>query len=517
MEVDAIMARGKDASFYHFKSIELMPDIPHLKVPDYKTLSKEFRKTFADQKSGILRYSENGHPVFGAYLQSNSNEMVTWGILAVGEWLCSNNTDWIAPTYPDFYDKNHGIYLNSPQKTKIEYWYLFYVNTLAGAVLRTLYVKNSQAVLRMGSSADSLFSLAQRIDYNFNDQGYDFKMGKPFTHRDIFRQPDSIAGYAYNMLFAALQAGRSEYLAESKKAIHRYENFSHNPWYEIPNGSAGVLASSWLNAHGFPTDVKKAAGFVFDHEEGPLQIGCWGKEAINGLMMGWRGESRQYALSSAYSMETLMPMQFLLPSVKYCPPLADAVAKYMLNALSSFQLFFAKGTEPLYETKAELNAAIPYEKLEKIRDGHMPAACGDFWGHRSVYGAGYLSWLDALVTETTDSNIYAYDLSITDWLAERVYPVYLLRNPYGKAINVSFFPSDIWENKCPELYKGNHLQDVCLWNMQNKQILSENAEKLSVTLVEGEAVIIALLPKGVKPEKKGKMICAGNVELCAEF
>ena len=99
---------------------------------------------------------------------------------------------------------------------------------------------------------------------------------------------------------------------------------------------------------------------------------------MTGLMMGWRGETRELAMSSAYSMETLMPVQFLLPTVRYCPALAEAAAKFVRCVLSNFQLFYADGSKPLFETQPDLTHDIPYEKLVSEMNGHTPACLRRF-------------------------------------------------------------------------------------------------------------------------------------------
>ncbi len=251
-----------------------MPDIPQLPVPDYKGLNREFRNALLNPANSAFRYDENHHPNFAAYLCSNSNEMVTWGILAIGEWLCARNTDWIRSMYYyDFFSEELKLYLNAHNATQSEYWYLFYANTLASSVARTLFEKDSEVFARMAQASDSMIALAKKINYDFNDQGYDFPIGKSFTNADIFRQSDSIAGFAYNTLFAALQADHREYLTESAKTIGMYQEFQANPRYEISNGSAGILAAAWLNVHGHKNGIHKIAGYVFDHDEGPLQTG----------------------------------------------------------------------------------------------------------------------------------------------------------------------------------------------------------------------------------------------------
>ncbi|MBN1776758.1 MAG: hypothetical protein JW811_01425 [Clostridiales bacterium] len=489
-----------------------MPDYPALPVPDYAELNRKFRDALMNPDNEILRYAPNGHPIFGAYLKLDSNELVTWGILAVGEWLAGRDAGWIAVTYADFFVQETGLYMNSPGSTASEFWYLFYVNTLAGAVLCTLYPNDMKARERIGSSADAMKRMAEKVRYDFNHQGYLFDKNMPFTDRPEFRQPDSIAGYAYNMLFAALKADRPQYLSESVRALGLYQAFAENPWYEIPNGSEGLMAASWLNAHGHALDVKKMAGWVFDYEHGPMQTGKWGDEEIDGLMMGWRGETRQLAMRSAYSMETLMPIQFLLPSVRYCPALADTVAKFVRCVLSNFQLFYADGSKPLYETQPELTHDIPYEKLVREMDGRMPAACGDFCGARSVYGAGYLYWLEALARPTDDPDIFALDLSLTDWLADRKYPVFLLRNPAVTARTVRFAPASVWQTVRPELYTGDDLACV-LWELPSGQNLGKQAGSASLTVPPGSTRIAALLPEGLTPVPSGGFRTAGGAEL----
>jgi len=196
---------------FKFKAIEQMPDIPQLPVPDYKRLSLEFRNALLNPANRAFWYDENHHPNFAAYVGGNSSEMVTWGVIAIGEWLCAEDTDWIRSTYYDFFSEELGLYLNARNTTQSEYWYSFYVNALASAVAKTLFEKDAKSFARIAQSADSMVAMAKKVNCDFNDQGYDFSIGKPFTNADIFRQPDSIAGFAYNMLFAALQmAGRTE-------------------------------------------------------------------------------------------------------------------------------------------------------------------------------------------------------------------------------------------------------------------------------------------------------------------
>ena len=495
----------------HFPDVDLMPDFPALPVPSLHELNERFRKALMDPANGILRQDEQGNPIFGAYIGSDSNELITWAIITLGEWFTGRDASWLTRTWPTFFYQQAQVYMNAPRSIEIELWYLFYTNTLCGAMQRVLFPQDDEVRRRFGASADSLQRMARTLAYDFNHQSFHFGLMEPRTYRPQYRQPDSVGGYAYNMLFAALHADRPQYMEESLKAIRLYEQMPTNPWYEIPNGSAALMAAAWLDAHGHPLDISRIAGWLFDHDLGPLQTGKWGKEEVDGLMMGWFGDTRALAMSSAYSMETFMPLQFFLPAVRYCPQLADAVGKYVRCMLSNFQLFYAQGSEPLYETRPMLDASIPYEKLEFERDGHTPAACGDFHGHRSIYGSGYLMWLEAMARQTDDADVFALDLSLTDWLADDRYPVFLLRNPFGEARRVTFTPAPVWEKLHPEMYPDGHLRASV------HQLGEDGAHtacgQVCCTLPARSTVLIALLPEGAAPAEDSGMITFGQAEI----
>lgn len=493
--------------YYQFPDLEEMKMLPELSIPNYGELNTRFIQAVQNPAEHIYRINpKNGHPIFGAYTLSDSNELVTWGILAIGAWLMNRDTKWIAPTYFDFFDASHQVFLNTPDVDTIEFWYLFYVNLLAGTVYRTLYAGDEKAKECMTAAAKSMRKMAKSLAYDFNAQGFCFETYRPFTKKDIYRQPDSLAGYAYQMLFASQVLGLSDCLEESVMSVRRYQAFETNPWYEIPNGSAGVFASAWLQAHGYENDVEKTAFWVFDNENGPMHKGRWGEECVNGLMMGWRGDTRKDAMDSAYSMETLMPMQMLLPSVRFCPALADAVANWVRHVLSSFQLFYGQGKTKLEETRPDLSSAVPYERLQRPDGQANPLACGDFFGHRSVYGAGYLMWLDTLVRNTEQEWIYALDLSITDWISEKSCPVFLLQNPLSREITVHFTPADIWKKQRPDLFE----KAFPVWELFSMREIGVFEKEISVTIAAGECQILAILKD--PPFTAGNFICGPDGE-----
>lgn len=495
----------------YFPDVQRMPDFPALPVPSLHELNERFRTALMDEANGILRRDTHGNPIFGAYIGSSSNELITWSIITLGEWLSNRDASWLTGTWSTFFSPCGHVYLNSPGGSSSELWYLFYGNTLSSALQQALFREDPQVRFRFAASADALFAMARALDYDFDHQTFHFDTMRPSTRRDAYRQPDSSGGYAYNMLFAALHADRPQYMEESLRGIRLYQSMPANPWYEIPNGSAALMAAAWLDAHGHPCDIDRIAGWLFDHDHGPLQTGVWGGEQVDGLMMGWRGDTREDAMASAYSMETFMPLQFFLPAVRYCPQLADATAKYVRCMLSNFQLFYGRGSRPLYETRPNLDACIPYERLVRELDGHSPAATGDFAGQRSVYGSGYLMWLEAMTRETGDGNIFALDLSLTDWLADDRYPVFLLRNPCDQPRQVAFTPAPVWERIHPELFRDGRVACV-LHDLDSGEAIPAEGQAVCTVPAHG-CTLAALLPEGMAPERRGSMLCCGQAEL----
>ncbi|MCL2662124.1 MAG: hypothetical protein FWE83_02190 [Oscillospiraceae bacterium] len=478
-----------------FKNVENMP-LPLRVFPDYTTPAENFSIHIHNPDNGILLEDESGDAYFAAYPEGKSNEMVTWGVVAAGEMLRgSMKQNYYTKAFKRYFNNNTKVYVNSPGQTKTEHWYLLYANTLAGVIYKTYFKHCENAHKRMLESASSMREMARNINYDFNDQGYDFSTGKSWTNKDIYRQPDSIGGYAYNMLFAGVHGNDDTFITEAVSAINLYEKFTDNPWYEIPNGSTAFFAAAWLKSKGYKVDLKKILGFIFDIKQGPLQIGTWNGEPVDGLMMGWRGDDREYAVSSAYSMETLMPLPFMLPAVKYVPETAKSIAWYALNAVSNFNLFFAKGlSNNIYETRPDLSNVVPYEKIEISRDGHSPAACGDFMGHRSVYGGAYMAWIAALMRPTEKTNIPAWDLTVTDWLdvSEKPEPVFMLYNNEKCEVDVSFTIGDIWKEKRPDLFENGHLKGKLFNFITDDFITNINDNQVRVKIAPESVILITL-------------------------
>jgi len=461
--------------FLAYDTIKNMP-VPLRDIPNYEKLARDFADYVFDPLNGIMHTSPDGKIYFNAYAEGHGNEMVTWGILAVGNILTSASADlhhWIWDSaFKTYFHPEYKIYTNTPGSTNSEFWYMLYVNNLAGAVYRAIFSDCHKTRDRMLASAKTLQKIAQEIDYDFNHQGYDLVTAKAWSNKDIYRQPDTIGGYAYNMLFAGIHSSDGALVNEAAKAMAKYEAFTNNPWYEIPNGGTAVLAAAWLKSKGHDVNLEKILGYIFDTKEGPLQTGNWNNQPVDGLLMGWRGDDREYAKSSVYSMESLMPLPFMLPATKYAPEMAKSIAWYALNAVANFGLFYGTGVNgTIHETRPDLSATIPYEKVEKERDGHSPVACGDFMGHRSVYGGGYLMWISEIMRHTSCKHMPAWDISLSDWLETGVQsPKFLLYNREKGERRGVFTPSTAWHKKRPDLYPGGVLSGK-LRNMLTSEII----------------------------------------------
>ncbi len=106
------MSVEKQCGPMKFEFIIAMPQFPKLGIPDYSKLSDEFADFVFDPENGVLRYDDEVNPSFTAYTEGNGSEMVTWGIIAVGEKLRGRDAEWLGRSYSAFFNDRLGIYLN---------------------------------------------------------------------------------------------------------------------------------------------------------------------------------------------------------------------------------------------------------------------------------------------------------------------------------------------------------------------------------------------------------------------
>jgi hypothetical protein len=125
--------------------------------------------------------------------------------------------------------------------------------------------------------------------------------------------------------------------------------------------------------------------------------------------------------------------------VRFRPELAEEVARYALNTAANLRWFYPQYLPPENQSRPELPAMIPYERLSREEKGHTPYATGDFAGHRSIYGGAYVMWLDKMIQPQGDPWLLRWDLSRTNFLDRDLPPAFLYYNPWPeeKLVTVS--------------------------------------------------------------------------------
>jgi hypothetical protein len=403
-----------------------LPDRPEEQPLDFHALANAFDAYVMDPAHGVNLRAKDGRQVFPSALEGvEDGGLTTYGPMALGKELRGQGLEGLAASLEGYFSEQYGLFLDGAGGTLCEYWYLMNVTALAYGLIRLRFGQGAVWLERVEKSATRLKEMAQQIKYDFNDQGYDFAKRATFTNHDIYRQPDAVGGYSYVMLLAWKLTGKAFCLAEAKIGIDRYLNFSANPWYEIPSGAMAVMAAARLEAMGYPADTRKALGFVLDSKIGLMATGRWGGREVNGLMAGFRTEPA----GQVYSMESMVVLPYLLPALRFRPDLAGEVARYALNAVANLRWFYPQYLPPEDQSRPELPAMIPYERLSREEKGHHPYATGDFAGHRSIYGGAYVMWLDKMIEPQGDPWLLRWDLASTNFLDRDLSPAFLYYNP----------------------------------------------------------------------------------------
>lgn len=403
-----------------------LPARPEHEPLDFREIADSFDAYVMDPAHAVNRRSKDGRQFFASALESTEDGGLTcYGPMAIGRELRGEGLEGLAQSLKGYFSEPYGLFLDGAGATLCEYWYLMNVTALAFGLIRLRFAQSPEWLSRVERSAARLREMAQQIRYDFNDQGYDFAKKAPFTKHDIYRQPDAVGGYSYVMLLAWKLTGKDFCLEEAKAGIDRYLGFASNPWYEVPSGAMAVLAAARLNAMGYAADAKKALSFVLDAKVGLMATGWWGKCAVDGLMAGFSTEPA----GEAYSMESMVTLPYLLPAVRHCPQLAPEVARYALNVAANLRWFYPQYLPPDHQSRPDLHAMVPYERLSREAKGRSPYAEGDYAGHRSVYGGAYAMWLDKLAQKQSGPWFLRWDLTRTDFLDTDAAHAYLYYNP----------------------------------------------------------------------------------------
>jgi hypothetical protein len=408
----------------------LLPALPKEKPLDFRMMADAFDAYVMNPDHGVVKRNQHGRQYFVSALEATEDGGLTcFGPIAVGRELRNSGLEELSRSLLGYYSEPYGLFLDGPGATLCEYWYMMNVNALAFALVRLRFANSREWMARVERSAMRLRQIAQKIQYNFNDQGYDFAKDAAWTKLDIYRQPDAIGGYSYVMLLAWKLTGKDVFLVEAKTGIDKYLAFDQNPWYEVPSGAMATLAASYLQASGYAANADKALGFVLDANVGLMATGEWGGRAVDGLMAGFCTEPK----GQAYSMESMVALPYLIPAVRYRPELAEPVARYALNVAANLRWFYPEYLPPENQSRPDLRAVVPYERLNRKDKGKSPYAEGDYAGHRSVYGGAYMMWLDKMAEPQGESWLLRWNLNTTNFLDHELAQAYLYYNPFSAA------------------------------------------------------------------------------------
>ncbi len=466
-----------------------LPNCPKAAPVDWDQKARAFDLFIMDRSNHVMFKTKKGATAFTAGLfdsehQETRHELMTFGSIILGKYLLGEDVSALAPFLRMYFDEKAGIFLNSPGNPRIEMWYLLNILSLATHTIRCLLMQDEFFVQCWRSTANRLLELGHQLDYDFNHQGYHFRDKGPWTRRDIFRQPDVIGAYGYQMLLAYTVFHDSRYLDEARIGIEKYLGFSKNPWYEIPSGAMALAAAAHLRCSGYEVNVERAMEFIFDPHAG-MAYGSWGGEEVNGLVRGWKHQGLNP--DSVYSMESLVLLPYLLPVARRIPALARLIGKLALNVSANARLFYTGSVA--HESRPGFAAAIPYERLYETYAGFSPYASGDFGEQRSIYGGAYSLWWGALVKQTDVPSILQLDLVRSDFLERNSHPAYLYFNPFPQEHFVTIV-----------LPEGHYdLYDLGAHRFVQAQV----SGKAKIKLLAEDARVIAVVPSNATKHIEG--------------
>jgi hypothetical protein len=453
-----------------------LPARPSERPMDFRLLADAFNAYVMDPAHGVNLVAKDGRQVFPSALEGvEDGGLTAYGPMAMGKELRGEGLAGLSKSLKGYFSDEYGLFLDGAGATLCEYWYLMNVTALAYGLIRVRFGQDAEWLRRVEQSATRLKKMAQQIRYDFDSQGYDFAKGAAFTNHDIYRQPDAVGGYSYVMLLAWKLTGKEFCLEEAKIGIDRYMDFAANPWYEVPSGAMAAMSAARLEAMGYPTNVKKALGFVLDPKAGLMATGQWDGHEVNGLMAGFRTEPA----GQAYSMESMVVLPYLLPAVRFRPELGGDVARYALNVAANLRWFYPEYLPKENQSRPDLAAMVPYERLSREEKGHSPYATGDFAGHRSLYGGAYVMWLDKMVRPQGDPFLLRWDLSATNFLDRDLPPAFLYYKPGPGEKRITV-----------EIAKGK----TRVHDLTHKRPLLPEHGRIELRLGAGEARVIEIRP-----------------------
>lgn len=397
-----------------------------------------------------------------------------------------------------------------------DWWYDVYPNVLFYAIYEK-YPAEPDFDRLAKKIAEKFFKADSILNGNYHYSYFDYGTMLPKTN-SICLQPDAAAGHAY-VLYAAYQKfGDPRYLQGAISAMEALNAEKVNPTYELLMPFGAYLAARMNAEVGTTFDIPKMLDWTFSgtaicREGWGFLVGNW-----NGMDISDTVGSTVDHGGYGFLMNTFDAAWPLVPLLKYQPAYANAIGKWMLNAVNASRLFYPQYMPAEHQTLPEHAAftkgVIAYEGIAKastFEDRYLelkaPVAQGDGpkWvpgknpevSQFSVYGSGHVGIFGSIVKKTEVEGILQLDLNATDFYSNKAFPSWLFYNPYSIAHALSFKPvakSDIY-------------------NLITQEFIARNvSDSIQFTIPALQSAILVVIPAEQKTNvKRNQLQLAGQV------
>jgi hypothetical protein len=399
-----------------------------------------------------------------------------------------------------------------------DWWYDVYPNVLFYAIYDK-YPAEPDFELMARSIAEKFYKADSVLNGNYHYSYFDYGQMKPMSTQ-ICAQPDAAAGHAYVLYAAYKKFGDPRYLKGAISAMKALESQEINPTYELLMPFGAYLAARMNAEQGTTFDLAKMLDWTFDgtavcREGWGVLVGNWNGFDISGTV----GSTVDHG-GYAFLMNTFDAAWPLVPLVRYQPQYANAIGKWMLNAVNASRLFYPQYMPAAHQTIpafAEVTkGVIAYEGFAKsstfdtlYQSLKAPVAQGDGpkWvpgknpevSQFSVYGSAHAGMFGGIVKETEIKGILGLDLLATDFYQQKAYPTYLFYNPYPSARSIGF--------KVP---KDKGRTDV--YDMVARRFIARNVVAgTKVAIPAQQAVVLVCVPAGKKMQVKNRQMLVDGV------
>ena len=428
----------------------------------------------------------------------------------------------------EFFNRANGLnlVLNQPSTTTgNSFWYEIYPSILF-AILSYQYPQLASA--KNGANDLSMWEILEVVAARWSEalavlrgkgelpefswQAFDFSRMRPVFR--WWREPDAAAGVAWLLYAAYVAFGEPEFLAGAEQALQFLERLvdkEYNPLYEVLLPYGALVAARMNAEHGRNYRVEAFVRWCFGTSSARpgwgMLSGEWDGYRVDGLI----GSSTDHE-GYAFSMNTFVWAEPLVPLVRYDPRFARAIGKWLLHAAVNARLFYATSLPPNHQSSAfwaeASRGVIPYEGLRRWGvvgwDIVSPYATGDAvrnkWAKTdfSLYSGAHAGVFGGVVAPTNVEGILRLDLLATDYFRAPAYPTYLYYNPYAEEKTVELFLGP----EVVEVYDAVR-KDFVLRGVQGRAFLSVPADS---------AMVLVLVPAGKEVvHKEGKLLVNGVV------